>query len=84
MRPARPGRSRRTGAFPNAATGSEAEIAVAFDEAYRMLRRRIELLLAIPIGSIDRLALEESLREIGRSDPALPPSRQPSEREETA
>ena len=57
---------------PKAATGTEAEIAVAFDEAYRMLRRRIELLLvAIPIGSIDRLALEESLREIGRSE--IPP-----------
>ena len=39
-----------------------------------MLRRRIELLLAIPIGSIDRLALEESLREIGRSDPAARPA----------
>ncbi|ANY81552.1 ArsR family transcriptional regulator [Microvirga ossetica] len=59
---------------PKAATGTEAEIAVAFDEAYRMLRRRIELLLAIPIGSIDRLALEESLREIGRSDPAAHPA----------
>lgn len=51
-----------------AVTGSEAEIAVAFDEAYRMLRRRIELLLALPIGSIDQLALEESLREIGKSN----------------
>jgi arsenate reductase (thioredoxin) len=49
---------------PKAATGSEVEIAVAFDEAYRMLQRRIELLLAIPIGSIDQLALEESLREV--------------------
>ena len=29
-----------------------------------MLQRRIELLLAIPIGSIDQLALEESLREV--------------------
>ena len=59
---------------PNAATGSQVEIAVAFDEAYRMLQRRIELLLAIPIGSIDQLALEESLREIGRSDPAARPA----------
>ncbi|WP_201841147.1 arsenate reductase ArsC [Microvirga zambiensis] len=59
---------------PKAATGSEAEIALAFDDAYRMLRRRIELLLALPIGSIDQLTLEESLREIGKSDPDVRPA----------
>ena len=81
-------RRRRTGTFPipKAARGTEAEIAVAFDEAYRMLRRRIELLLAIPIGSIDRLALRKACGRSGSRipPPALPPSRQPSEREETA
>ncbi|MCB5177374.1 arsenate reductase ArsC [Microvirga lenta] len=52
---------------PAAVTGSEAQIALAFDEAYRMLRRRIELFLALPISSIDHLALQEKLREIGKS-----------------
>jgi hypothetical protein len=30
-------------------------------------------LLALPIGSIDQLALEEDLREIGKSDPDVRP-----------
>ena len=38
---------------PAAATGGEAEIALAFDEAYRMLNRRIELLLALPMNKLD-------------------------------
>src|SRR3954471_4718859 len=50
---------------PAAAQGSEAEIALAFDDAYRMLRRRIELFLALPLASIDQLSLQNRLREIG-------------------
>lgn len=50
---------------PAAAQGSDAEIALAFDEAYRMLRRRIELFLALPLASIDQLSLKAKLREIG-------------------
>ena len=51
---------------PAAAQGSEAEIALAFDDAYRMLRRRIELFLALPLASIDQRALQTSLRDIGK------------------
>ncbi len=50
---------------PAAATGSEAEIALAFKDAYRMLNRRIELFLALPIAKLDRLVLTTRLKEIG-------------------
>lgn len=55
---------------PAAATGSQAEIAVAFDEAFGMLRRRIELLLALPIEKLDRLVLAAHMRDIGRGEGA--------------
>ena len=55
---------------PAAATGSEAEVSVAFDDAYRMLKRRIDLLLALPIEKLDRLVATARLKEIGRSEGA--------------
>ena len=55
---------------PVAATGSEAEIALAFKDAYRMLNRRIELFLALPIQKLDRLVLSTRLKEIGRGEGA--------------
>jgi arsenate reductase len=51
---------------PAAAVGSEAEIAVAFRESARQLRNRIELLLALPAASLDRLSLQNRLRDIGK------------------
>jgi len=56
---------------PAAATGSEAEIAVAFDDAYRMLNRRIELFLALPLASLDKMVLQKRLKDIGASEGAL-------------
>ena len=38
----------------------------AFLTALRYLRRRIELFLALPLESIDRMALKNKLRQIGR------------------
>ena len=55
---------------PAAAEGTDAEIALAFKEAYRMLNRRIELFLALPIEKLDRLVLTTRLKEIGRSEGA--------------
>ena len=55
---------------PAAATGSEAEIALAFKDAYRMLNRRIDLFLALPIQKLDRLVLTTRLKEIGRGEGA--------------
>jgi hypothetical protein len=50
---------------PAAATGSEAEIAVAFRDAARQLRNRIELLVALPTARLDRMSLQNRLRDIG-------------------
>jgi arsenate reductase (thioredoxin) len=55
---------------PAAATGSEAEIALAFKDAYRMLKRRIDLFLALPIAKLDRLVLHARLKEIGGGEGA--------------
>lgn len=38
----------------------------AFLDALRLLRRRIELFLALPIASLDELALKAQLRQIGQ------------------
>ena len=55
---------------PAAATGTQAEIALAFKDAYRMLNRHIELFLALPIEKLDRLVLTTRLKAIGRSEGA--------------
>jgi len=53
---------------PAAALGSEAEIALAFKDAYRMLNRRIDLFLALPIEKLERLVLTTRLKAIGRGE----------------
>lgn len=50
---------------PAAANGTDAEVAVAFTDAYRMLQRRIEAFAALPIKSLDSLTLQGRLRDIG-------------------
>lgn len=60
---------------PASIAGREAEIAAAFDDALGMLRRRIELLLALPIAKLDRLALAAQVKEIGRADGGTPLAR---------
>lgn len=52
---------------PGQAGGSEAEIALAFAEAYRQLNSRITLFCALPMASLDRLSLQKRLDEIGKS-----------------
>ncbi len=51
---------------PAEATGSPAEIALAFKDAYRMLHRRIDLFVSLPLRSLDQLTLQAKLAEIGR------------------
>jgi arsenate reductase len=51
---------------PAAATGTDAEIAAAFSDAYRMLERRIEAFAALPIASLDSVTLQAKLRDIGQ------------------
>jgi arsenate reductase len=55
---------------PAAATGSDAEIGAAFNDAYRMLKQRIDLFLALPIAKLDSLVLSARLKDIGRSEGA--------------
>ena len=52
---------------PAAAEGSEAEIAVAFRDAARLLRNRIELLVALPVAKLDRLSLQAHVRDIAKT-----------------
>jgi arsenate reductase len=52
---------------PAEATGSEEARRRAFMRALRELDARIKLLVSLPIGSLDRMGLEEKLRAIGRS-----------------
>jgi arsenate reductase (thioredoxin) len=49
---------------PVEAKGSEAEIGLAFKDAYRMLSQRIGIFTALPIRSLDKLSLQQKLREI--------------------
>ena len=51
---------------PAAVTGSEAERRLAFADAFRVLSRRISLLVNLPLASVDRLAIRRELETIGR------------------
>src|SRR6185369_551903 len=57
-------------ADPAEATGTPAEIAQAFAEAYRLLNQRIGIFAALPIASLDALTLQSRLHEIGRGQGA--------------
>jgi protein-tyrosine-phosphatase len=57
---------------PALATGTEAEIGLAFSEAYRMLGARIEIFMNLPMASLDRMALQKRLDAIG--NPAEQPA----------
>jgi arsenate reductase len=53
---------------PAAASGTDAEVAIAFTDAYRMLQRRIEAFVALPITALDSMTLKNKLRDIGRME----------------
>lgn len=57
-------------ADPSGVVGTDAEIALAFAEAYRLLERRIGIFVALPFAALDALALRDKLREIGRGEGA--------------
>lgn len=50
---------------PAAVEGGEAQIGVAFANAYRMLNNRISLFVNLPLASLDRLSLQRRLDAIG-------------------
>ncbi|KEO56396.1 hypothetical protein TP2_02380 [Thioclava pacifica DSM 10166] len=52
---------------PVKAQGTEAERALAFQQTYGALRRRIEAFTALPIASLDRISLQSAVDDIGRN-----------------
>lgn len=57
---------------PVKATGEPWEVDRAYSDTFKMLRRRIELLLALPFASLDRMSLEQRVRAIGAQADARP------------
>lgn len=53
-------------ADPAAATGTEAERMRAFREAFRILKRRVELFASLPLASLDRMTLKAKVTQIGQ------------------
>ena len=52
---------------PLKAGGHEAARRFAFSDTYRMLRSRISIFVSLPIGSLDRMALQRNLNDIGKT-----------------
>jgi arsenate reductase len=52
---------------PASATGIDAEIAAKFDDAYRVIRKRVEAFVALPVSDVkdDRASLKAELDRIG-------------------
>ncbi|MBY5531998.1 arsenate reductase ArsC [Rhizobium leguminosarum] len=55
---------------PAAVEGSEVDKGRAFAQAARFLKNRISAFLSLPLSSIDKLALESHLRQIGTMEGA--------------
>jgi arsenate reductase (thioredoxin) len=53
---------------PAEATGTQAEVSLGFKEAYRLLNQRIGIFAALPLHSLNQLALQHKLHDIGRMD----------------
>lgn len=52
---------------PAAFVGDEEATRRKFVEVFMQIRRRVDLLASLPLGSLDRLALKHGLDEIGRT-----------------
>jgi arsenate reductase len=52
---------------PAAVTGMPAEVALAFNDAYRMLNQRIGIFTALPLRALDQLTLQNKLKDIGKT-----------------
>lgn len=57
---------------PAAAEGGPLDRERAFVRAFRYLRHRISLFLALPVASIDRMTLKHEIDAIGRAEGATP------------
>ncbi|MFS8121105.1 arsenate reductase ArsC [Rhizobium sp. BR 250] len=63
---------------PAAIVGSEVEIQRAFAQAARFLKNRITAFVSLPLQSIDRMALETRLHNIGAMEGATVPQGNPA------
>jgi protein-tyrosine-phosphatase len=54
---------------PAAVEGTDAEKHLAFADTYRMLNNRISIFISLPMRTLDKLALQRRLDEIGRKLP---------------
>lgn len=61
---------------PAAVRGNDAEIGLAFAEAYRQLNHRINTFVNLPVSSLDRLTLQHRLDEIGKTRDVPKPANQ--------
>ncbi len=52
-------------ADPATATGSDAEIALAFSRAYKLLEQRISVFTALPFDKLSAMSLQSKVRDIG-------------------
>ncbi|MCA0929764.1 arsenate reductase/protein-tyrosine-phosphatase family protein [Ruegeria profundi] len=52
---------------PVKAEGTDAEKSLAFQRAYGALKRRIQAFTALPVESLDRIALQSAVDDIGRT-----------------
>ena len=68
--PGKPVTARWSVADPAAVKGTDVEIARAFAQAHNILQRRIDLLVALKISSLDQMSLRARLREIARREDA--------------
>ncbi|WP_372892245.1 helix-turn-helix domain-containing protein [Rhodosalinus sp.] len=57
---------------PVKAEGTDAEKALAFQQAYGTLRNRIRAFAALPLDSLDRLSLQKAVDRIGHPDAQAP------------
>jgi arsenate reductase len=57
---------------PVRAEGTDAQKALAFQQAYGALRNRILAFAALPIASLDRISLQNAVDEIGRTGAGAP------------
>jgi arsenate reductase len=54
---------------PAAVEGTDTEKWVAFRESFRLLDNRIKIFTSLPLGSLDRIKLQERLDAIGKTQP---------------
>jgi protein-tyrosine-phosphatase len=53
---------------PAAVVGSQAEIELAFADTYRAMTNRIDSFIHLPLASLDKMALQKELTQIGASE----------------